>query len=104
MDPTRNENAPGDRGARKFVPGSSYAQQQPASKPAQDWEDRRNAAACRKNRNKTEEWHPEFVGLMVTENLPTGTRCWVTVKKRLTRKGDVYLTVTLKPQREGGNP
>jgi hypothetical protein len=101
-NPTKSENASvPTRSARQNVPAENNAQQRPAGKPAQDWEDRRNVAACFKNRNKKEEWHPEFVGVMVTENLPAGTKCWVTVKKRLTRKGEVYVTVTLKPQMEG---
>jgi len=105
-EPTEKQNAQGHPDPKRSLnlPAETNAQQRPAGKPAQDYEDRRNAAACFKNRNKREEWHPEFVGVMVTENLPAGTKCWVTVKKRLTRKGDVYVTVTLKPQREGGRP
>lgn len=61
--PSENENAPGDRGARKNVSASSNACQQPAGKPKeQDWEDRRNAAACFKNRDKREDWHADFLG------------------------------------------
>jgi hypothetical protein len=67
-------------------------------KPKQDWEDRRNAAACFKNRDKREDWHADFIGMMVTEELPAGTKCWVNIRKRLTRKGEVYLSVVLKPQ------
>jgi hypothetical protein len=104
MDPTKKQNARSHPDLERSLnlPEPSNAHQQPVGKPAQDWEDRRNAAACRKNRNKTEEWHPDFVGVMVTENLPAGTRCWVTVKKRADRKGDIYLTVTIKPQKENG--
>jgi len=99
MNP-ENENAPAwDRGARKGVGTDSNAHQAAAGKPEQqDWEDRRNAAACFKNEKKTEDWHADFLGLMVTEELPAGTRLWVNVRKRLTRKGDVYVSVVLKRQ------
>lgn len=106
MDPTKKQNARSHPDLERSLnlPAGSNAQQRAAGKSAQAYEDRRNAAACFKNRNKREEWHPDFVGVMVTENLPAGTKCWVSVKKRLTRKGDVYITVTLKPQRESGKP
>jgi hypothetical protein len=102
--PPGNENAPAfDRGARKNVPTPSNTRQDTTGKPnQQDWEDRRNAAACFKNQNKREEWHADFLGVMVTEDLPAGTRVWVNVRKRLTRKGEVYVSVVLKQQREGG--
>lgn len=70
----------------------------PSGKPKQDWEDRRNAAACFKNRDKREEWHADYIGVLVPENLQNGTKCWVSVRKRLTRKGETYLSVVLKPQ------
>jgi hypothetical protein len=70
----------------------------PGGKPKQDWEDRRNAAACFKNRDKREDWHADFLGMMVTEDLPAGTKCWVNIRKRLTRKGEVNLSVVLRPQ------
>jgi hypothetical protein len=94
-----NENAPADdRSARKSVGASTNALSPAVSKPEQDWEDRRNAAACFKNKTKTEDWHADFLGLMVTEDLPAGTRLWVNVRKRLTRKGEVYVSVVLKRQ------
>lgn len=96
-----NENAQAwGPGARKGVLAGSNAQSNGAGKPEQDWEDRRNAAACFKNKNKTEKWHADFLGLMVTEELPAGTRLWVNVRKRLTRKGDVYVSVVLKRQQD----
>jgi len=61
------------------------------------YEDRRNSAACFKNRDKREDWHADYLGVMVTD-LPAGTKCWVSVRKRLTRKGEVYVSVVLKPQ------
>jgi hypothetical protein len=96
----RNENAPAwDRGARKLIPTGSNAPREPVGKhQEQDWEDRRNAAACFKNQNKTEDWHADFLGVMVTEELPAGTKCWVSVRKRLTRNGDIYVSVVLKPK------
>jgi hypothetical protein len=69
-----------------------------AGSNSKTYEDRRNAAACFKNKNKREEWHADYLGMMVTEDLPPGTKCWVNVRKRLTRKGEVYLSVVLKPQ------
>jgi hypothetical protein len=59
-------------------------------------EDRRNSAACFANPNKSEPWMADFVGVLVTEDLPAGTKCWVSVKKRLDKRGKVYVTVTLK--------
>jgi len=41
-----------------------------------------------------------FSGVMVTEELPAGTRVWVNVRKRLTRKGEVYVSVVLKRQKD----
>ena len=100
MNP-ENENAQaGGPGARKSFGSGSNARPEAAGKPKeQDWEDRRNAAACFKNEKKTEDWHADFLGLMVTEELPAGTRLWVNVRKRLTRKGDVYVSVVLKRQK-----
>jgi hypothetical protein len=66
-----------------------------------DYEDRRNAAACFANPNKTENWHADFTGLLVTEELSAGTKCWVNIYERTDRKGRKYLSVVLKPQ-EGG--
>jgi hypothetical protein len=98
---------PENENAREVIPersqrcfGGSNARPNPTGKPEnQDWEDKRNAAACFKNENKTEDWHADFLGLMVTEDLPAGTRLWVNVRKRLTRKGDVYVSVVLKRQK-----
>jgi len=94
-----NENAAQAGGDRKVFPAASNAQPGANGKPEQDYETRRNAAACFKNEKKTEDWHADFLGLMVTEDLPAGTRLWVNVRKRLTRKGDVYVSVVLKRQK-----
>jgi hypothetical protein len=61
-------------------------------------ETRRNSAACFANPRKRENWQADFIGVMVTENLPAGTKCWVNVTKRLDKHGKVFVTVTLKAQ------
>jgi hypothetical protein len=66
-----NENAPaGDRGARKVE--SHASKPQAAAGFNKDFEDRRNAAACFPNRDKTEAWQADFIGVTVVENLPKG--------------------------------
>jgi hypothetical protein len=97
--PPGNENAPTlNQGARKFETGKS--QSQPAHGFNQDFEDRRNAAACFKNQNKSQDWHADYKGVLVVEDLPTGTKCWVNCYIRTSRKGEKYLSVVLK--RQGG--
>ncbi len=97
-----SENAGVAPGARENF--TSQNRPQPQTKNNKDFEDRRNAAACFKNPAKREGWHPDYVGVLVTEDLPAGTKCWVNVRKRLTRKGEVYVSVTLKPKKEGDRP
>jgi hypothetical protein len=73
--PPRNANAPAfDRGARKFESAQSKPQSQTGFNN-KDYEDRRNSAACFKNQ-KSEEWHADFKGVLVTEGLHDGTKCW----------------------------
>jgi hypothetical protein len=97
--PPGNQDARGEPGAGKSDHGLGQSQSQ-AGQPGntKSYEDRRNASACFKNDKKTEDWHADFLGLMVTEDLPAGTRVWVNVRKRLTRKGEVYISVVLKRQ------
>jgi hypothetical protein len=66
------------------------------------YEERRNSAACFANRNRTESWHADFVGVTVTEGLHDGCKCWVSVKKRLDRNGKLYVSVSLKPMAARG--
>jgi len=93
-----NQNARHEPGAGKIDscrgPNQSQSSQVGNRK---DCEDRRNAAACFKN-GKAEDWHADYKGVLVTEELPAGTKCWVNVYIRTTSKGDKYLSVVLKPQ------
>ena len=66
------------------------------------YEDRRNAAACFKNRHKREYWQADYVGIAVVEGLRDGDKVWINVKERVSRTGDKYLSVTL--QRQGVRP
>jgi hypothetical protein len=61
------------------------------------YEKRRGWAACFAV-EKTEDWHPDFRGVVTLED---GTKCWVNVFKRRDRHGKVYVSVNLKPW-EGG--
>jgi hypothetical protein len=94
-----NQNARQGPGAGK---SDSTRQSQPQTPETgnKDFEDRRNAAACFRNQHKSEDWHPSYVGVMVTEHLPAGTKCWVNVHVRTSRKGEKYVSVVLKRQRE----
>jgi hypothetical protein len=99
MDPL-NENAPAsDRGARKNdrMQGSEPHSQAPSN--SKDLENRRNSAGCFRNRDKREDWYADYLGVTVVEDLPTGSKVWVNVRERKTRKGETYLTVSLKPFR-----
>jgi hypothetical protein len=95
-----NENAPAsDRGARESISTGSNARSPAVSKPEQDYETRRNAGACFKNPRKTEEWMPDFVGVAVVEGLGDGDKVWINVREKVTRKGERYLSVTIKRQK-----
>lgn len=96
--PPRNQNARREPGAGKGF--SDPSKPQPANGCNKDFEDRRNASACFRNQNKTEDWHPSYVGVMVTEDLPAGTKCWVNVYVRTSCRGEKYVSVVLKRQRE----
>lgn len=98
--PPANENARREPGARKSNWTQPTESQPPADGNNKDFEDRRNAAACFRNQNKTEDWHPSYVGVMVTEDLPDGTKCWANVYVRTSRRGEKYVSVVLKRQRE----
>jgi hypothetical protein len=94
-----NEDARPEPGARKMDSWTQRSQPQSAATGnGKDYEDRRNAAACFRNQRKTEDWHADFLGVMVVEGLRDGDKVWVRVNCRKTRRGDDYLTVTLKRQ------
>lgn len=98
--PPANANAPAfDRGERKFDSGTSKPQSVTPFK-SKDHEDRRNAAACFKNKDKREDWHADYAGVMVVAGLREGDKVWVNVHERTSRKGEQYLSVTLKLRRE----
>jgi hypothetical protein len=102
MKINRNENAPAaGQGAREKFKSTrqSKPQPQPKHNQNQDYEDKRNAAACYENLDKSEEWMADFTGVMVTDHLPAGTKCWVNIRKRISRKtGRTYLSVVVRPQ------
>ena len=92
-----NENAPtgGRSTSQKFQhrPIKSH----PSSE--NNYEDRRNTAACFKNPKKIELWQADYIGVMVLEGLRTGDKCWVNIRERVSRKtGKPYLSVELRRQ------
>jgi hypothetical protein len=97
VEPHGNENAPAQgQGARKFESQLNKSRSQSGFNN-KDYEDRRNAAACFKN-EKSEDWHADYKGVLVSEDLPAGAKCWVNVYVRTSRKGEKYLSVVLKRQ------
>jgi hypothetical protein len=92
-----NENAPaGGQGDRDILSQPSKPQAHTGFN--KDFEDRRNAAACFRNQNKSEDWHPAYQGVMVVEGLTDGAKLWVNVHVRTSRRGEKYISVVLKPQ------
>jgi hypothetical protein len=100
-----NENAAWSGGARQNErrdDDDSRAQPDAVGNPdGAHYENRRNTAACHPNRDKCEPHHADFNGVMVTDELPAGTRCWVNIRIRTDRHGAKYLSVILKPLRAG---
>jgi hypothetical protein len=92
-----NEDARPEPGARKFL--SQPSKPQAPTGCNKDFEDRRNASACFPNRDKSEDWHCDYQGVLVAENLTDGARVWVNIHQRTDRKGRPYLSVVLKPWR-----
>lgn len=93
-----NENAPAaDRGARKIL--SHPSKPQAHARFNKDFEHCRNAAACFPNRDKSEEWHTDFIGVTAVENLPTGSKVWINIRERIARNGQTFFVVSLKPFR-----
>ncbi len=98
MNP-ENENAPADnRGARKSFGSGSNARPGANGKPEQDYETRRNASACFKNPRKSEDWMPDFTGVAVVEGLSDGDKVWINIREKVNRRGERYLSVTIKRQ------
>jgi len=102
-----NGNAPaGDRGVR--LNSSSATNPQPRSafktnlRGRDEEEQRRNSAACFKNPNKREEWHADFIGVLVAEDLPTGSKVWINVPQKIDKKGRPFLSVSLRPRPSKG--
>jgi hypothetical protein len=97
-----NENAPAwDQRARQSISSQSKPQPGSAFKPnsrEDDLEQRRNTAACFRNRRKREKWEPDFIGVLVPDDLPTGAKVWVSIRERVSTKGQRYLSVVLKRQ------
>jgi hypothetical protein len=94
---SRNGNARGRAGAaqNQQSDGSSESRGGIENKP-KDWEDRRNATAGFRNRKKSEDWHADFEGVMVVEELQDGDKCWIDIKVRTNSRAEKYLSVTLK--------
>jgi hypothetical protein len=96
------KNPGSNRGDRSSFPDSKQSQSASSVKQGSgDQETRRNAANCFRNPNRTEDWHANFTGCLVTEDLPAGTKCWVNVYVRTSKRGEKYLSVVLKPRKEG---
>jgi hypothetical protein len=98
------KNPDKNRGSRSsFLIGSASKSQSASSvkSGSGDQETRRNAANCFCNPNKQEDWHADFTGCLVTEDLPAGTKCWVNVRIRTSKRGEKFLSVVLKPLKEG---
>jgi hypothetical protein len=93
----RNDNARGRAGAAQTQQSdeSSEARGGIENKP-KDWEDRRNVAVWFRNRNKREDWHADFEGVMAVEELQDEDKCWINIKVRTDRRGEMPLSVTLK--------
>ncbi len=103
MNSPINEDAQGLGlgGSQNVFPiGSPIKLSQPSSAfKSEDW---RNVAACFPNRDKCEEWHADYLGVMATEELPAGTRVWVNVRQKTDKKGRPFLSVSLRPWRGKG--
>jgi hypothetical protein len=100
-EPPGNETAgktnPGVRAKNsEKKPDGSNTRQDPTGKLNQGWEDRRNAAACHKNRYKREPWQADFIGVMTVEGLPDGARVWVNIQARTNHKGETFFSVVLR--------
>jgi hypothetical protein len=89
-----NESTRLTPGARKIESEPNKAQTSPGSK---DFEDRRNAAACFRNKGKKEYWHADYQGVAVVEGLRDGLKIWINIIERISHRGDKYLSVVLKP-------
>jgi len=106
MNSHRPSGPPGNQNARAGGPGAgkknlsdtNNALPGGTGKPQQDFEDRRNAAACFRNPRKTEDWMPNFVGVAVVEGLSDGDKVWINIREKVSRKGERYLSVTIKRQ------
>jgi len=66
------------------------------------FENHRNSAACFLNKNKREKWNADYIGCLVVEDLPTGSKHWVNISERKRKNGDTYLAMVLRPWRGKG--
>jgi len=73
-----------NRGSVKALFGEGSKSPQPPAVKSNHYESRRNAAACFKSKKAGE---PHYTGVMVIDDLPTGTKCWVNVGVREITKG-----------------
>jgi hypothetical protein len=97
MKRPENENAP--TASQRTSQESKASQSKTYSGSGSNYESRRNAAACFRNPRKREDFHPDFTGVIVTDDLPAGTKCWVNIRERVSRKtGQRYLSVEIRPQ------
>lgn len=101
MGPHENQNARiGDPGAGKSNWTPQTQSQTPGAGNNKDYETRRNAAACFKNKDKVEDRHADFTGVLVTEGIPDGTKVWVNLYERKDRHGRPYFSVVLRPWKQ----
>jgi|SRR6516164_9230926 hypothetical protein len=84
--------------SHQSLTGANEAQSAREGKNGTPYQDRRNAAACFRNRNVGE---PQYTGVMVIDGLSTGTKVWVNIGVRQVQRGrhagQKYLSISLRP-------
>jgi hypothetical protein len=100
MKPLRNETAPAaNRGDSQNSKCSQNKTRSGSGSNNKDYETRRMAAACFRNPRKRQDFHPDFTGVIVTDDLLAGTKCWVNIRERVSRRtGQRYLSIELRRQ------
>jgi hypothetical protein len=64
------------------------------SAPKGAYETRRNSTSCFKNRDRTEDWQPHYVGAVALED---SQKYWARLWVRVDRNSGKYLSLNLKP-------
>lgn len=100
MNPLNQNARTGGPGAAKSNWTQPTQSQQASAGNNKDYQTRRNAAACFKNKDKVEHRHADFAGVLVTEGLPDGTKVWVNLYEKKDRYGRPYFSVVLRPWKQ----